>query len=136
MLYLLTTKTTQTMKKINIFYWIITVLFCVLMAFGGFFDLVSAPEAIVVMKHLGYPAYLLPFLGVAKLLGILALLVPGIPRLKEWAYAGFFFDLTGALYSHISSGDTAAQWGGIFFGYALLFGSYLLHHKRLKAKMA
>src|SRR3982751_349485 len=105
------------MKRTNIFYWIVTGLLAALIAFGAVPDLIKHPEAIKVMEHLGYPVYLLPFLGVAKLLGVIAILVPRFPRLKEWAYAGLFFDLSGALYSHISIRDPASVWAPIFIGY-------------------
>jgi hypothetical protein len=61
------------------------------------------------MAHLGYPSYLLPFLGILKMLGAAAVLVPGCPLLKEWAYAGFFFLIAGAIYSHLACGDRAAE---------------------------
>ncbi|HRG79756.1 MAG TPA: DoxX family protein, partial [Cyclobacteriaceae bacterium] len=67
-------------------------------------NILSAPEWVEIFKQLGYPPYMLPFLGVAKLLGVIALLVPGFPRIKEWAYAGMFFDLTGAVYSGLAVG--------------------------------
>jgi hypothetical protein len=57
------------------------------------------------ITHLGYPVYLLTLLGVLKILGVVALLIPKFPLLKEWAYAGFFFVITGAVFSHIASGD-------------------------------
>lgn len=57
------------------------------------------------ISHLGYPAYLLPFLGICKMAGVIVLLIPRCPVLKEWAYAGFFFIMTGALFSHIASSD-------------------------------
>lgn len=115
------------MKRTNIFYWICTGLLGTLILLGAIPDLIMHPQAIEIFKHLGYPAYLLPFLGVAKILGVIAILVPGFPRIKEWAYAGLFFDLSGALYSHIAIGDPAANWLPILlFGLPLLVGSYLL----------
>lgn len=119
------------MKRIHLFYWLVTGVFSALMAFGSIPDILVTPEAKEVFRHLGYPMYLIPFLGVAKLLGIVAILVPGFPRLKEWAYAGLFFDLTGALYSAIAVGDPVSGWGFIVvLGYGLLFASYTLYHKR------
>jgi hypothetical protein len=79
--------------------------------------------------HLGYPTYLLPFLGVAKTLGVLAIVVPGFPRLREWAYAGLTFDLSGALYSHLSVGDPASTWIFPVIGLLLVAASYLLHRQ-------
>ncbi|WP_375436849.1 DoxX family protein [uncultured Hymenobacter sp.] len=122
------------MKKLQITYWAFTSLLVALMTASAIPDLVSAPEAVVYFKHLGYPAYLLPFLGVAKLLGAVAVLVPGFPRVKEWAYAGFFFDLTGALYSHVAAGYPASQWAPITIGLLLVAGSYLSYHRKTQAK--
>jgi uncharacterized membrane protein YphA (DoxX/SURF4 family) len=121
------------MKKTTIFYWIFTMLMVALMGVGAIPDLLSVPDAVTLFAHLGYPAYLLPFLGVAKLLGVVAILVPGFPRIKEWAYAGLVFDLTGAMYSSIAVGDPAS--GLVFFliGYIVIIGSYVLYHKRLRA---
>jgi hypothetical protein len=62
------------------------------------------------MKHLGYPIYFLTILGIWKLLGVVALLSPKFPLLKEWAYAGFFFTLSGAAISHIAMGDSPSEW--------------------------
>src|SRR6267154_1359542 len=98
------------MKKTNIFYWIFTGLLAVLMLFSALGGLKPGPDGVELFKHLGYPLYLFPFLSVAKLLGIVAILVPGYPRVREWAYAGFVFDLAGATYSFISVGDPAKAW--------------------------
>lgn len=124
------------MKKIKIAYWIFTILLAVLMAIGSIPDIMCVPEAVALFKHLGYPIYLLPFIGIAKLLGVIAILVPGFPRIKEWAYAGFVFDISGALYSHISVGDPASQWMPLFIGYILIGGSYIFYHKKIKAASA
>ena len=87
------------MKKINIFYWIVTGLFSAFMLFSSIPDILSTADAVKFINSLGYPAYILPFLGVAKVLGVIAILIPGYPRIKEWAYAGLVFDLIGATYS-------------------------------------
>ena len=92
----------------NVGYWITTGLAALAFAFGGIADLAGFPSVVAAMSHLGYPAYVAGLIGFWKLLGAGAILVPGTPRLKEWAYAGMFFDLTGAAYSHGSSGDPAA----------------------------
>ena len=114
------------MKKTKILYWVFTALFAMLMLFASIPDVLRADEAIAVFKHLGYPSYLLPFLGVAKILGVVAILAPGFRMLKEWAYAGLVFDLLGALYSHISVGDPPSVWMFALIGLALAAGSYLL----------
>jgi uncharacterized membrane protein YphA (DoxX/SURF4 family) len=64
------------------------------------------------MTHLGYPRYFIPFIGVMKLLGCIAILIPGYPKIKEWAYAGLFFDLIGATYSSLATDGFMPQ---IFF---------------------
>ncbi|QMU29021.1 DoxX family protein [Adhaeribacter radiodurans] len=120
------------MKKTRIIYWIFTGLLAAMLGIGSVYDAISAPEAVDYVTRLGYPTYLVPFLGVAKLLGILAILVPGFPRVKEWAYAGLAFDLIGAMYSHISKGDPSGNWMFIFIPLFLVAGSYIYHHKLLK----
>lgn len=119
------------MKKTNIIYWIFTGLMLALFAPGAVFDAISSPEAVTYITNLGYPAYIIPFLGVAKMLAIIAIAIPGFPRVKEWAYAGLTYDLLGALYSHLAQGLPASQWMMLFIGFALIAGSYIYHHKRL-----
>jgi hypothetical protein len=123
-------------KKINIIYWISTGLLLAFMGIGAVPDLLSMPEALAVFKQLGYPAYLSPFMGAVKLLGVIAILIPGFPRIKEWVYAGFVFDLTGATYSSLAIGTPILQVSPMLIGYALIIVSYIYHHKRLKAKQA
>lgn len=118
------------MKKIVISYWCFTGLLSVLMAGGSIPDILAVPDAVALFDHLGYPSYLLPFLGIAKLLGIVAILVPGFPRIKEWAYAGLVFDLLGAMYSSIAVGDPVSSWIMFIIGFILIGGSYTLYHKR------
>ena len=74
--------------------------------------------------------YLLLFLGTAKILGVTAVLTPGVPRLKEWAFAGLTFDLTGAVYSHLSVGDPASAWMPAAIGLVLMAGSYIAYWTR------
>jgi uncharacterized membrane protein YphA (DoxX/SURF4 family) len=121
------------MKKILMIYWIFTGLLMAYTISGSIPDIMSVPDAIALFTHLGYPAYLLPFLGIAKLLGVVALLIPGFSRIKEWVYAGFVYDLTGAMYSSISVGDPASSWLLFLIGYILIAGSYIFHHKKLKS---
>ena len=83
------------------------------------------------MTHLGYPKYIIPFLGVAKLLGVIAILIPGFPRIKEWAYAGLAFDLIGATYSIVAVGPIQVSMLGMVVFFIPLIGSYLYYHKRL-----
>lgn len=93
----------------NTMYWITTGLFCGIFAFGGTAHLFRAEAMSESMARLGYPAYVMTILGVAKLLGVAALLVPRRPLLKEWAYAGFCFDLLGATASHLFVADPVGE---------------------------
>lgn len=120
------------MKKTKIIYWIFTGFLAVLMLFSGISNIMVTPESITVFKHLGYPVYLIPFLGVAKSLGALAIVVPGFARLKEWAYAGFVFDLSGAMYSGFSVGDPVSNWLPISIGFIIIAVSYIFYHKKQK----
>ncbi len=76
---------------------------------GGVAELLHIPAIDEGMAHLGYPPYVATLLGLWKLPGAIVLLAPRLPRLKEWAYVGAFFDMTGAVASHVLSGDTVAQ---------------------------
>jgi uncharacterized membrane protein YphA (DoxX/SURF4 family) len=68
-----------------------------------------APEAWTRMTHLGYPAYFVTILGISKILGVVTLLIPKFPLLKEWAYAGFFFMMTGAVFTHVAAGNSMSE---------------------------
>lgn len=120
------------MKKTNYFYWIITSLFAAFMIFTAIPDILMAPEAVEFMKHLGYLEYFLPFIGVAKLLGSVAILIPGYPRIKEWAYAGLAYDLIGATYSVVAVEGFGPSIAFMILPFALLILSYYLYHKRYK----
>jgi hypothetical protein len=119
------------MKKTNILYWIFTGLFGAFMLMSGIQNLMATAEWKAIMEHLGFPVSLLPFLGIAKCLGVLALVVPGFPRLKEWAYAGFFFDLLGVTYSAIATDGIQLPHSFMAVLIALLFLSYGFYHKKL-----
>ena len=93
------------MNKRLVGYWIATALFCLAMTAGGTMNLMHLEVQKESIKALGYPEYLMTILGTAKLLGVIALLIPGVPLLKEWAYAGYTFDLLGASASHAFVGD-------------------------------
>ncbi|QDH78631.1 DoxX family protein [Echinicola soli] len=94
------------MKKRNkIIYWIATVWLALGMVSTGIVQLIQMEEEVQMMGHLGYPVYLLTLLGVWKILGTVAVLVPKFPLVKEWAYAGFFFVMSGAVCSHLAVGD-------------------------------
>lgn len=118
------------MKKTNILYWIFTGLFGAFMLFSAIPDILVSDIAVEGMsKGLGYPIYFVPFIGVAKLLGVVAIVVPGFPRIKEWAYAGLFFDLIGATYSIIAVGGPV---GFMILPFAIGAASYFFYHRRRK----
>ena len=119
------------MKKTKIFYWIFTSLFAAFMLSSAIPDILSSPIAVEGMhKGLGYPVYFIPFIGVAKLLGSLAILIPVNARIREWAYAGLFFDLIGATFSIIAVGAPFANWIFMTVPLGLAIVSYVLYHKK------
>lgn len=120
------------MKKINIAYWAVTGIFAAFMIFSSISNLSSSPESIdFLCGHLGYPAYIVPFLGAAKILGAIAILLPNLRRLKEWAYAGLFFDLAGALYSVNAVDGFKPEMLFMLVFFIVLFASYFLWHRKL-----
>jgi hypothetical protein len=110
--------------------WLVTGLMAALLLLSAIPDILQIPGALQVFTRLGYPPYLLVFLGTAKILGVAAVLVPGIPHLKEWAFAGLAFDVTGALYSHLSIGDPPGAWAPAAIALALIAGSYVAFRAR------
>ena len=96
-------------KTRKIIYWISTVWLALGMTSTGVVQLFRLKADVDQMTHLGYPVYLLTILGTWKILGVVAVLVPKFPVLKEWAYAGFFFAMSGAAISHIVSRDPVNQ---------------------------
>ena len=100
------------MKKRNkIFYWIATgwlALGMLSVGAGQLIKMKAGQGGVEMITHLGYPVYFLTILGVWKILGVVAVLIPKFPLLKEWAYAGFFFAMSGAVFSHIGSGDSVS----------------------------
>ena len=123
------------MKKTNIFYWVFTGLLAFLMLGSAIPDIISHPIAVKGMhEDLGYPVYFIPFIGVAKFLGVVAILTPGFHRLKEFAYAGFYFDLIGATYSIAMIGKP--DWMFNVLPIALLTASYVFYQKRKKLQQA
>ncbi len=120
------------MKKTRILYWVFTGLFAALMLFSAIPDVLCVPDAVKFMTALGYPLYFIPFIGVAKILGVIAILIPGFPRIKEWAYAGLMFDLIGAFYSCLAIGTPVVQCLPILVFVALGALAYYFYNKRLK----
>jgi uncharacterized membrane protein YphA (DoxX/SURF4 family) len=122
------------MKKTKIIYWIFTTLFALLMFSSAVPDILSVKVAADGFTKMGMPVYLLPFLGIAKALGAMAILVPGFPRVKEWAYAGLVFDLLGATYSIAASGQPMANWIFMALPLILAAGSYTWYHRLVKVR--
>lgn len=96
-------------KRNIIIYWVATVLLAVGMTGSGLSQLFQAKQMIDIVVPLGYPLYFLYILGVWKILGVIVILMPGFKLVKEWAYAGFFFAMTGAVISHLASGDESVK---------------------------
>jgi hypothetical protein len=108
-------------KRNKIIYWIATIWLALGMVSTGIVQLIEMEEEVEVIANLGYPIYILPILGIWKILGVVAVLLPAgrqvfLNLLKEWAYAGFFFAMSGAIVSHLAVGDGAKE----------LFGPLLL----------
>ena len=96
-------------KRNKIIYWIFTLWLALGMVSTGAGQLLKWKEgqgAVDSITHLGYPVYFLTLLGIWKILGVVAVLIPKFPVLKEWAYAGFFFAMSGAIFSHVAAGDS------------------------------
>ncbi len=103
-------------KRNKIIYWVATSLLAIGMLQSGIFAMLKTKEWVNLVTGLGYPIYFLTILGVAKILGVIAILIPRFKLLKEWAYAGFFFAMAGALVSHLAVGDYAVKaMAGPFF---------------------
>ncbi|MEQ9437741.1 MAG: DoxX family protein [Cyclobacteriaceae bacterium] len=92
-------------KRNKIIYWVATIWLSLGMVSTGIVQLIKMDEEVDMIKLLGYPVYFLTLLGVWKILGVIAVLMPKFPLLKEWAYAGFFFAMSGAIISHIAADD-------------------------------
>jgi hypothetical protein len=103
-------------KRNKIIYWIATLWLALGMVATGFVQIIQMKEETENFASLGYPLYLMPIIGIWKLLGVIAVLVPGFPVVKEWAYAGFFFAMSGAVISHLAVAHDAGK----------LFGPLLL----------
>jgi hypothetical protein len=103
-------------KRNKIIYWVATLWLALGMTATGMVQFIKVKDQGDMMAHLGYPLYFLTLLAVWKFLGVIAILIPKFALLKEWAYAGFFFAMSGAVFSHVASGDAAKE----------LFGPLLL----------
>jgi hypothetical protein len=103
-------------KRDKIIYWVATIWLALGMVSTGVIQLSKMKEEVDKITELGYPLYFLTILGIWKILGVVAVLIPKFPLLKEWAYAGFFFAMSGAVFSHLAIGSVAKD----FFGPMLL----------------
>jgi hypothetical protein len=120
------------MKKIKIIYWVSTVLFSAFMLLTSIAYVVPGKDVVLLLHdQLGYPLYIIPFIGIAKIVASIVLVIPGIPRMKEWAYAGLIIDLTGALYSLLMIGGGMQAFVGMMIPILIGVISYLWHHKKL-----
>ena len=122
----------KTNKIKSLAYWTATILGPTSFVIGGTIALTGGDQVTGALNHLGYPVYFASLLGVWKLLGAIVLTVPGLPRLKEWAYAGFVFDLTAAAFSHASVGDSRGDIFGPFLFLGLVLASWALRPESRK----
>lgn len=119
-------------KTIKVWYWIVTILFVAFMLFSGISELVGTEAGNQLLISLGYPLYLNWILGIAKVLGAIVLVIPGLRVLKEWAYAGFAIDLIGATLSFMFSGYGFVDSIFPLIFLAVMFVSYWLWKKKDK----
>ncbi len=105
----MTTRNLPTGKAGKITYWLATIWLALGMSSSGVVQLLKVEAEIDFILKLGYPYYFLTLLGIWKILGVIAVLIPKFPLLKEWAYAGFFFMMSGALFSHIAAGNAVNE---------------------------
>ncbi|MDB5146431.1 MAG: hypothetical protein JWQ57_451 [Mucilaginibacter sp.] len=119
------------MKTTKIFYWVLTAIVALMMAFSCY-SYLTKPEMAAAFRHLGFPDYFRVELAIAKLIGAIVLLVPIASRLKEWAYAGFTIVFVSAIIAHTVSGDPVANrvMPLVFLG--ILGGSYFLYYKKIE----
>lgn len=125
----------MTPKTTNILYWIFTIIFAALMIFSAYGSVINDPKAVgLIHETLEYPKYFIPFNGWTKIIGSIVILIPGLKTIKEWAYAGLFFDLIAAIYSFIAAPKMPYDAGMWSMGVWLLFGilSYVFWKKKLR----
>ena len=127
-------RTSMNMRLIA--YWITTALTAFVFLLGGAFDVARPASVVEAMNALGYPAYVALILGVWKILGGVAVLAPRLPLLKEWAYAGMVFDLTGASASHAAAGHPAAEIATPLIILGIVVASWALRPESRKVREA
>ncbi|HVM89077.1 MAG TPA: DoxX family protein [Puia sp.] len=119
------------MKKTNLIFWVVTIIFAAFMLFSAAGEIMNTADAKAVTNQLGYPSYFNLFLGVLKVLGAVAIIIPGFPKIAEWAYAGFFFDLLAATYSQIAIEGFKPEIAFMLIFFLVWGVSYVYYHKRL-----
>ena len=119
------------MKTTRILYWVFTSLFAAFMIFSAIPNIMVNQQSIELFTQLGYPKYLISLMGWLKLVGAVVILIPGFPRIKEWAYAGLFFDLFGATYSSIAAAGFSPPMLFMIVPFGLEALSYIYYHKML-----
>lgn len=124
-------------KTIRILYWVFTILFAALMIFSSYGSIIVDDDAKkLIHEQLGYPIYFIPFSGYAKLIGSIVILIPGLITIKEWAYAGLFFDLIAAIYSGIAlSGTVDPMMAFMLIWVVPGILSYIFWKKKMKLDM-
>lgn len=124
-------------KTIRILYWVFTILFAALMIFSSYGSIIVDDDAKkLIHEQLGYPIYFIPFSGFAKLIGSIVILIPGLITIKEWAYAGLFFDLIAAIYSGIAlSGTVDPMMAFMLIWVVPGILSYIFWKKKMKLDM-
>tara|TARA_Y100000588_G_C13969230_1_gene802227 strand:- start:319 stop:693 length:375 start_codon:yes stop_codon:yes gene_type:complete len=123
------------MKKVNIIYWVATGLTSLMMAFSAF-SYFTNPDVAAGFVHLGFPDYFRIELGIAKVIGVIVLLAPVWPKLKEWAYAGFTINFISAFIAHQAVGDSLFDSMGPIIALVLLAISYWAFGKKQASKAA
>ena len=125
------------MKPKTVTYWITTTFVTLILGISGGMSILHAAPLMKALKHLGYPEYFANILGVGKAIGLLVFLAPGMPRFKEWAYAGFSITILSACYSHFSSGDRLLALEPLLT-FAALAGSYFTRpdNRRIPSSIA
>lgn len=119
-------------KTITILYWITTLLF----ALAILSTCIPSEEGYTFITDLGYPGYFVNYIAIAKVLGVIGILISGFPRVKEWAYAGLFFDMISALYSFYATNKITLETTGMLIFFGLGIASYVFYHKKLNVTKA
>lgn len=117
------------MKATKIIFYISTTLFSLFILMGAYYELTGNQMALDGMAHLGYPAYFSYILGMAKVLGVIGIWQTFVPTIREWAYAGFLFDLIAAFISILATGDPISTTPPVFIALTLWLASYITYRK-------